>query len=120
MHTPSKSAPILVEYVKDWLAPTGGINVQFQDRSQVAAAITNSKVVLEEARRRGMEVIHASLKFEPKFKVLGDGNYGLRKMLRDYRSFMREQADFFRGFEPQEGEYVIRERTGATKSYRLR
>ena len=71
MHTPSKSAPILVEYVKDWLAPTGGINVQFQDRSQVAAAITNSKVVLEEARRRGMEVIHASLTFEPKFKVLG-------------------------------------------------
>ncbi|MCC4603974.1 cysteine hydrolase [Xanthomonas campestris pv. badrii] len=112
-----KSALILIEYVNDWLAPTGGIHGQFQDREQVDLAIANSKTMLAEARRRGMDVIHASLKFEPSFKVLGEGKYGLRKMMRDYGSFLGEQADFFPGFEPQDGEYVIRERAGGSSVF---
>ena len=112
-----KSALILIEYVNDWLAPTGGIYGQFQDREQVETAIANSKLILEQARGRGMEVIHASLKFEPAFKVLGDGKYGLRRMMRDYGSFLGEQADFFPGFEPLDGEYVIRERAGGSSVF---
>ena len=75
----SKSALILIEYVNDWLSPTGGIYPAFQDREQVDTAIANSKIILEEARRRGLHVIHAALKFEPTFKVLGEAKYGLRK-----------------------------------------
>ncbi|TCM36019.1 cysteine hydrolase family protein [Novosphingobium sp. ST904] len=101
---------ILIEDVNDWLSPTGGIYPSFEDREQVDVAIANSKVALTEARRRGMHVIHASLKFEPEFKVLGEGKYGLRKMMRDYGSFLGEQAAFFPGFEPAEGEFVVRER----------
>lgn len=110
MTDPSKSALILIEYVNDWLSPTGGIYPAFQDREQVDTAIANSKIILEEARRRGMHVIHAALKFEPTFKVLGEAKYGLRKMMRDYGSFLGEQADFFPGFEPAEGEHVVRAR----------
>ncbi|ANL50998.1 isochorismatase-like protein (plasmid) [Rhizobium phaseoli] len=112
-----KSALILIEYVNDWLAPTGGINAQFQDRAQFDTAVANSKILLAEARRRGMEVIHASLRFEPTFKVLGEGKYGLRKLMRDYGSFLGEQADFFPGFEPQAGEYVVRERSGSSSVF---
>lgn len=89
----------------------------FQDREQVDTAIANSKDILEQARRRGMHVIHASLKFEPTFKVLGDGKYGLRKMMRDYGSFLGEQADFYPGFEPAEGEFVVRERGGGSSVF---
>jgi hypothetical protein len=53
-----------------------------------------------------MHVLHASLKFEPEYKVLGDGKYGLRSMMRTYSSFLGEQADFFPGFEPAAGEHV--------------
>ena len=53
----SKSALILIEYVNDWLSPTGGIYPAFQDREQVDTAIANSKIILEEARRRGLHVI---------------------------------------------------------------
>ncbi|CDX38926.1 putative amidase related to nicotinamidase protein [Mesorhizobium sp. SOD10] len=113
----SKSALILIEYVNDWLSPTGGIYPSFQDREQVDIAIANSKIALAEARRRGMHVIHASLKFEAEFKVLGDGKYGLRKMMRDYGSFLGEQADFFPGFEPAEGEFVVRERGGGSSVF---
>jgi nicotinamidase-related amidase len=95
----SKSALILIEYVNDWLSPTGGIYPAFQDREQVDTAIANSKIILEEARSRGMHVIHATLKFEPTFKVLG------------------EQADFFPGFEPTEGEHVVRERAGGSSVF---
>lgn len=115
--TAEKSALILIEYVNDWMAPTGGINGQFQDREQFDTAVANSRKVLDEARRRGMEIIHASLRFEPTFKVLGQGKYGLRRMMLDYRSFLGEQADFFPGFEPQDGEYVIRERNGGSSVF---
>lgn len=113
----SGSALILIEYVNDWLSPTGGIYPSFQDREQVDTAIANSRIALAEARRRGMHVIHASLKFEPTFKVLGDGKYGLRRMMRDYGSFLGEQADFFPGFEPAEGEFVVRERGGGSSVF---
>ena len=46
----SNSALILIEYVNDWLSPTGGIYPVFQDREQVDTAIANSKIILEEAR----------------------------------------------------------------------
>lgn len=36
-HIEPKSALILIEYQNDWLAPTGGINSQFQDREQIDA-----------------------------------------------------------------------------------
>ncbi|PPJ49127.1 amidase [Rhizobium sp. KAs_5_22] len=117
MTEPSKSALILIEYVNDWLSPTGGIYPMFQDRGQVDTAIANSKIILEEARRRGMHVIHASLKFEPTYKVLGEGKYGLRSMMRTYKSFLGEQADFYPGFEPAEGEFVVRERGGGSSVF---
>jgi len=113
----SSSALILIEYVNDWLSPHGGIYPSFQDHEQVDTAIANSKIALAEARRRGMHVIHASLKFEPEFKVLGEAKYGLRKMMRDYRSFIGEQADFFPGFEPADGEFVVRERGGGSSVF---
>jgi len=113
----SNSALILIEYVNDWLSPTGGIYPSFQDREQVDTAIANSRIALAEARRRGMHVIHASLKFEPEFKVLGEAKYGLRKMMRDYGSFLGAQADFFPGFEPAEGEFVVRERGGGSSVF---
>lgn len=117
MTDPSKNALILIEYVNDWLSPTGGIYPAFQDREQVDTAIASSKIILEEARRRGLHVIHAALKFEPTFKVLGEAKYGLRKMTRDHGAFLGEQADFFPGFEPAEGEHVVRERAGGSSVF---
>ncbi|TFV49308.1 cysteine hydrolase [Bradyrhizobium niftali] len=113
-----KSALILIEYVNDWLAPTGGINGQFQDREQFDTAVANSRTVLAEARHRDdMDVIHVSLRFEPTFKVLGEGKYSLRKLIPVYGSFLGEQADFFPGFEPQDGEFVVGERPGGSSAF---
>ncbi len=113
----ARSALILIEYQNDWLAPTGGINGQFQDREQIDNAIANSKKVLEDARRRNIEIIHVRMVLEPNYRVLGEGKYGLRKMVRDYGSFLGEQTDFFPGFEPRDGEYVISERTGGSSAF---
>lgn len=111
------SALILIEYQNDWMAPTGSINPQFKDREQFDAAVANSAKVLAEARRRNMEVIHVTMALEPTYKVLGQGKYGLRVMMPAYRSFLGKQTDFFPGFEPIEGEYVIRERTGGSSAF---
>ncbi|KMS74109.1 amidase [Streptomyces viridochromogenes] len=112
-----KSALILIEYLNDWLAPTGTINGQFQDREQVDAAVANSKEVLAEARRQNMEVIHVRMVLEPTYRALGAAKYGLRKMMRDYGSFLGEQTEFFPGFEPLADEYVISERTGGSSAF---
>lgn len=49
LNTEPKTALILIEYVNDWLSPTGGIYPSFQDREQVDTAIANSKIALTEA-----------------------------------------------------------------------
>lgn len=109
-----KSALILIEYQNDWMASTGGINSQFKDRKQFDDSVKNSKLVLAEARRRHMEIIYVTMTLEPSFKVLGEAKYGLRAMMPQYKSFLGKQAEFFPGFEPAAGEYVIRERTGSS------
>ncbi|HEY0197266.1 MAG TPA: cysteine hydrolase family protein [Rhodanobacter sp.] len=111
---PRKSALILVEYQNDWMASTGGINSQFKDRKQFDDSIDNSRKVLAEARRRNMEVIYVTMTLEPSYKVLGQAKYGLRAMMPKYKSFLGRQAEFFPGFEPAAGEYVIRERSGSS------
>ncbi|WP_335727766.1 isochorismatase family cysteine hydrolase [Rhizobium gallicum] len=93
------------------------MNGQFQDREQIDTAIANSKKVIEEARRRNIEVIHVRMVLEPAYRVLGEGKYGLRKMVRDYGSFLGEQTEFFPGFEPLDGEYTISERTGGSSAF---
>ncbi len=113
----AKSALILIEYQNDWLAPTGGINGQFRDREQIDTAVENSRKILAEARRRDMEVIHVRMVLEPTYRMLGEGKYGLRKMVRDYGSFLGEQTEFFPGFEPLDGEYTISERTGGSSAF---
>lgn len=109
-----KSALILIEYQNDWMASTGGINAQFKDRKQFDDSVANSKKVLAEARRRHMEVVYVTMTLEPSYKVLGQANYGLRAMMPKYNSFLGKQAEFFPGFEPAAGEYVIRERAGSS------
>jgi nicotinamidase-related amidase len=76
---PRQSALILIEYQSDWVAPTGSINPQFQDREQFDTSVANSTKVLAEARRCNMEVIHVTMALEPTYKVLGQGKYGLRR-----------------------------------------
>ncbi|OZI38142.1 amidase [Bordetella genomosp. 10] len=109
-----KSALILIEFQNDWMAPTGGINSQFKDRQQFDESVANSRKVLAEARRRHMEVIYVTMTLDPSYKVLGQAKYGLREMMPKYKSFLGKQADIFPGFEPIDGEYVIRERTGSS------
>ena len=76
LNTEPKSALILIEYQNDWVAPTGSINPQFQDREQIETAIANAAKVLAEARRRGMEVIHVAMVLEPTYRALGKAKYG--------------------------------------------
>jgi nicotinamidase-related amidase len=114
--TPSehKSALVLIEFQNDWMAPDGGINAQFKDREQFEESKQNAQKVLQEARRRHMEVIYVTMTLDPSFKTLGQAKYGLRAMMPQYKSFLGKQADIFPGFEPQPGDYVIRERTGSS------
>ncbi len=116
-HESRKSALILIEYQNDWVAATGSINPQFQDRKQFDDSVVNSLKVLTEARRRNMEVIHVTMVLEPGYKALGQGKYGLRTMIPAYQSFLGKQTEFFPGFEPVAGEHVISERTGGSSAF---
>ncbi|MFI8617256.1 isochorismatase family cysteine hydrolase [Acidovorax sp. NPDC077693] len=116
-HESRKSALILIEYQNDWVAATGSINPQFQDRKQFDDSVVNAKKVLAEARRRNLEVIHVAMVLEPGYKALGKGKYGLRTMIPAYQSFLGKQTEFFPGFEPANGEHVISERTGGSSAF---
>ncbi len=109
-----RAALILMEYQNDWLAPTGSINGQFQDREQFETSLKNSKLVLAEARRRNMDIIYVTMTLEPSYKVLGQAKYGLRALMPQYKSFLGKQAEIYPPFQPKEGEYVVLQRTGSS------
>ncbi|HEY0176302.1 MAG TPA: cysteine hydrolase, partial [Pedobacter sp.] len=112
--TQKKSALILIEFQNDWMSPDGGINGQFKDREQFDTSIKNARLVLAEARKKGMAVIYVTMTLDPSFKTLGQAKYGLRAMMPQYKSFLGKQAEIDSRFSPEASEYVIRERTGSS------
>jgi nicotinamidase-related amidase len=108
------SALVLIEFQKEWLGEDGKLVRLFDHPDRGRAAARRAKVALEAARESGMTVIHAPMILSPGYPELGDGKYGLRAAIPQAETWIGEGADFADGFEPVEGEPVVRGRVGAS------
>ncbi len=114
----SKSALILIEYVNDWLSPTGGIYPAFQDREQGRHRYRQ----FEDHPRRGPPSRPArdprSAEVRADLQGAGRGPVRPAQMTSDgHGAFLGEQADFFPGFGQAAGEHVVRERAGGSSVF---
>lgn len=118
-HTPAieskdRAALVLIEFQNEWLGDDGKLVRLFDhpDRGQIAAR--RAKVALDAARESGMAVIHAPMILSPGYPELGEGKYGLRAAIPEAGTWIGDGAAFAEGFEPVEGEPVVRGRVGAS------
>ena len=108
------TALILIEYQNEWLNLKSKLNALIKDREQFETSVKNSKLALAEARKRKMPVIHVTMTLEPSYKLFGQGEYGLRAAIPKAKTWLGKQAEIHSDFKPLNGEYVIKERSGAS------
>lgn len=109
-----RSALVLIEFQNEWLGENGKLVRLFDHPDRGQAAARRAKVALDAARESGMTVIHAPMILSPGYPELGDGKYGLRVAIPQAETWIGEGADFADGFEPIEGEPVVKGRVGAS------
>ena len=108
------TALVLIEFQREWLSDTGKLNGLVEDRTQLAEALEGASRALNAARRAGLAVLHAGLRFEAGHPELGKGGSGLRGAIPRVGTFIGAAADFVPPFVPKPGELVVSGRTGAS------
>lgn len=109
-----KSALVLIEFQNEWLDLASKLNQLIKDREQFEQSVKNAKNILGIARKGKMDIIHVTMTLEPSYKLLGLADYGLRAAIPKAQTWLGNMADIHPDFHPLEGEYVIRERAGAS------
>lgn len=111
-----RSALLMIEFVNEWIGPEAGLDFLMKDREQFAQSQQAGKAILEAARRKGLTVIHASLRLSDDYREYGDGHFGLRKAIPQAGTWQAsgDSWRFAKGFEPLSDEFVVEGRTGAS------
>jgi biuret amidohydrolase len=111
------SALVLIEFQNEWLHADGKINAFMKDRAQFDEAIQGGRRALDVARRAGLPIAHAGLRFQKGYPEFGGGTgHGLKAAIPRVGTFPIDGpgSQFAEGFEPSDGEFVAYGRTGAS------
>ncbi|QKF58215.1 isochorismatase family protein [Aliarcobacter lanthieri] len=108
------SALVLIEYQNEWLDKNSKLYKLMKDKKQFEESIKNSKIALEYARKIGMKVIHIPLILSDDYKEFGNGQYGLRVVIPQVKTWQGKSKDFHKDFAPKENEFVVSGRLGAS------
>lgn len=111
-----KTAIVLIEFQKDWIAESGKINHLMKDRGHFSDAVEGGKRLLEMGRELDLPIVHCVLGFQEGHPELGTEGWGLAGVIPKVTTFTQgsEGAEFAHGFEPKEGEFIVRGRTGGS------
>ena len=112
----NQSALILIEFQREWLDKNGKIHRRIEDTEQFEQAMNNAEKALAFARNLKMPVIHCGLRFQDGYPELGHAVYGLRAAIPRAGTFPCNGTgcEFVPPFAPQENEFVVQGRTGAS------
>ncbi|RBQ31715.1 isochorismatase [Arcobacter sp. FW59] len=110
----SDSALVLIEYQNEWLDENSKLYKLMKDKKQFEESIKNSKISLEFARKIGMKVVHIPLILSDDYKEFGNGQYGLRAVISQVKTWQGKSKDFHKDFAPKENEFIVSGRLGAS------
>jgi nicotinamidase-related amidase len=110
------AALLLIEFQREWLdEDEGKLYHMMEDREQFEASQQGARVALQAARESEMPVIHAPALFEVGYpEIGGQGTAGLFKAIPNAGTWTDAGRPFADGFEPEEGEFVVGGRIGAS------
>ena len=114
-----RSALVFIEFQREWLAEEGALQQRLiQDKVHFRNAVARAGEVLAAARSTGWTVAHAGLNLshDPGYELFHGGRdvLGLRKAIPAAGTWMEHGATFVAPFEPHDGEFVLKGRSGAS------
>lgn len=111
-----KSALVLIEYQNEWLGEDSKLEHLMKDKKQFEDSKLNSKIVLEYARKIGMNVIHVPFIVSDDYKEFGKNNakFGLRAIIPKVKTWQGDSKNFHIDFMPKDDEFIISGRIGAS------
>ncbi|MBV7440409.1 cysteine hydrolase [Weeksellaceae bacterium TAE3-ERU29] len=109
-------ALLLIECQNEWLSPKGKLQKLIEDKDLFETSVTNIEKVLNHARSLKMPIAHVGLRFQKNYPELANGKSGLNKVIPIVGTFPLHEfgSQFYKTFEPIEGEFIVTGRTGAS------
>lgn len=110
------SALLLIEFQREWLnEEIGKLNALMEDRPQFEKSQQGARKALQAARDTGIHVVHVPCQFESGYPEIGGQRpAGLFNAIPEAGTWTDESCAFAEGFEPVEGEFIVRGRVGAS------
>lgn len=113
---PARTALVLIECQKEWLAADGKLQIVIQDRPQFDSAAAGALELLNIARDAGISIAHVGLRFQEGHPEMGEGGFGLRGAIKTFGTFPvnTPASEFAEGFEPKDNEFIVTGRVGGS------
>ncbi len=111
------SALLLIETQNEWMHPKGKLRkLLVTDELMMANSISNIEKALHYARKNDIQIIHVGLYFQEGYPELANGKSGLRKAIPNAGTFSINSfgSQFYETVKPNENEFVVTGRTGAS------
>ncbi len=110
------SALLLIEFQYEWLSPNGKLYHLMQDEAALLRSIEAANMALFAARQAKLPIFHSGLSFSPDYRELKPAKQGLRHAIPLHQTFLSSGpgCHFMPPFEAQQGECVVRGRTGSS------
>jgi nicotinamidase-related amidase len=112
---PEDAALVMIEFQNEWLHPDGKLFSFIEDEDQRKASVQGARSALRTARREDAHVIHVPNRFSEDYAVIGGGlDGGLFQAIPEAGTWTGDGQAFYDGFEPEDGEHVVKDRVGAS------
>lgn len=110
------SALLFIEFQYEWLSEQGKLQHLFADKAPFLESLAKAERIITAARHVGMPILHSGLNYSKGYQELGVATYGLRKAITTHQTFLvdAEGSQFVGVFKPQQEEFVVSGRTGAS------
>jgi len=112
-------ALVFIEFQHEWFNPEGFLQRRLiEDKAQFHNVVRNATAIIDKARAHDWRIAHAGLNLrgDRDYLVYGGGAnaVGIRKAISEAGIWTSDGPDFVKPFDPQEGEFVVTGRSGAS------
>mmetsp|Transcript_5700 Transcript_5700/g.13619 ORF Transcript_5700/g.13619 Transcript_5700/m.13619 type:complete len:252 (-) Transcript_5700:2975-3730(-) len=111
---PEETAFVFIEYQNEFTTEGGKLHDAVKDVIEETNMLENSSALLSLARESGATIIHAPINFEPGHDEIADSAYGILAGVKEGSAFTRGEwgADFASSMMPQQGDLVVKGKSG--------
>eukprot|EP01036_Dinobryon_divergens_P023352 gene23352-31688_t len=108
------TAIVLIEYQNEFCTPNGKLHPAVEPVMKSSNMLANSALVVAEARKRGVKIIHVPISFAPGFKELSNSSYGILANVKAGSCFVENSwgADFEVSMKPNPEDIVVKGKLG--------